>query len=73
MAFKFVGTARTSSRISWSVRAQAAIIKAHRVDGLSGAKAFEAGVAAFNATVSATEQIVSLPPIWDGEAFPESL
>lgn len=58
--FKFVGSAR-SSKISWPLRAQAAVIKAHRVQGLPGAKAFEAGVAAFNATAATTEQIVELP------------
>jgi len=58
--FKFVGSAR-SSKISWPLRAQAAVIKAHRVQGLPGAKAFEAGVAAFNATAASTEQIVELP------------
>jgi len=61
--FKFVGgSTGTRTRISWPLRAQALVIQAHRVNGLTGAKAFEAGVAAFNAEVDVSAQIVSLPP-----------
>lgn len=59
--FKFVGSTRSATKISWPVRAKALVIKAHKIDGLAGAKAFEAGIAAFNASVPETEQITSLP------------
>jgi len=59
--FKFVGGSKSGSKISWPVRAQAAVIKAHKIQGLAGAKAFEAGIAAFNATASTAEQIQALP------------
>ena len=48
--FQFVGTGSVATKkISWPLRAQAHVISAHKVGEISGAKAFEVGVAAFNA------------------------
>jgi len=46
--FQFVGGS-VATKISWPLRAQAHVIRAHNKNDVSGAKAFEVGVAAFNA------------------------
>ena len=46
--FQFVGGS-VATKISWPLRAQAHVIRAHKKNDVSGAKAFEVGVAAFNA------------------------
>jgi hypothetical protein len=50
--FQFVGngSGTATKKISWPLRAQAHVIRAHKKnDNISGVKAFEIGVAAFNA------------------------
>jgi len=62
--FKFVGGTRSGSKIRWPLEAQALIVKAHKIDGVAGAKAIEAGVSIFNAGVedgSFTGPAITLP------------
>lgn len=71
--FQFVGGSSTATKkISWPLRAQAAVIRAHKVEGISGAKAFEAGVAVYNA--EGGEQIpLPLPKSYTNKNAPSVL
>ncbi len=61
--FQFVGSStRSSTKISWPLRAQAIVIKTNVKDGVGGAKAFEVGVALFN------DGVVS--GLYEGTAIP---
>jgi len=51
--FSFVGGSKSGSKLSWPLEAQAIIVRTHKVDGIGGTKAFEAGVAEYNAGVDA--------------------
>jgi len=54
--FAFVGGSSSArSKLSWSLEAQAIIVKIHKVDGIGGQKAFEAGVTLFNDMVAKGE------------------
>jgi hypothetical protein len=51
--FSFVSGSSVRSKLSWSLEAQAIIVRTHKVNGVGGSKAFEVGVAEYNAGVAA--------------------